>query len=472
MKKFLLSLLVLIPLAAQAQLTAPTADVTIPTTNLTGRAEYIYVFFDDHPIALTAAAADTSAFTWTTLNVPAVRLDTLQRDDSATVASLQNIPEGGYQLTVRNLVDSTAAIDTFTTWIFRDTFQVTGITFLQSCDELELTMHSGPSLYTAYQFYNFNDFLNDSTHAGEITLHGNNASEVRWSADRDIHDGVDNPDESWKAPQRYGVVRIADPPPMHDARYTVTVTDLFGKSGSYTMTDAIPAIAVHAKITAKELTPDGQEPPLNDIEANPPTDAEALFRVRFSQEQSLNAQRFYWKGFGEINQPLTRNAIVWSDSTANPAQWITPRMPYKNNWVDGYTPGSYNVRLTVRSETTGCVDSTEIRSIGVKPSNFNAQAIPNAFTPNGDGENDCFLFVKGQEPVSMEYINVAIFSRSGAPVYRYAGRSDAWEGWNGKLHNTGSDLADGVYYYILSGEGWDGQRYDTAEYKGVLHIFR
>ena len=147
MKKFLLSLLVLIPLAAQAQLTAPTADVTIPTTNLTGPAEYIYVFFDDHPIALTAAAADTSAFTWTTLNVPAVRLDTLQRDDSATVASLQNIPEGGYQLTVRNLVDSTAAIDTFTTWIFRDTFQVTGITFLQSCDELELTMHSGPSLY-------------------------------------------------------------------------------------------------------------------------------------------------------------------------------------------------------------------------------------------------------------------------------------------------------------------------------------
>ncbi|MDR2362338.1 MAG: gliding motility-associated C-terminal domain-containing protein [Prevotellaceae bacterium] len=462
------------PLAAhaQTQLSAPTADAVVATTSLTGRAEYIYIFFDNNPITLTATAADTSEFTWTTLNTADVRLDTIQHNDSLTTATLHAIPEGGYQVTIRNLTNPLAPPDTHTTWVFRDTFHVTGITAINSCEALELTMTSSPSLYTAYQFYNFNDYLRDSTHAGEITLHGNNTSEVLWSADNDIHKGVDNPDATWQSPQRYGVLRITTPPPMHDALYTVTVKDLFGKSSSYTMTETIPAIAVYAKITAKELTADGQETPIDDIETNPPTEAEALFRIRFSQEKSLNAHHYHWKGFADINQPLTRHTILWSDSTTNPAQWITPHTPYKGYQVDGYTPGSYNVRLRVQSATTGCIDSTEIQSIGVKPSNLNANAIPNAFTPNGDNENDIFRFINGQEPVSMEYIKISIFSRSGALVYRYQGRSDAWDGWNGKHQNTGSDLADGIYYYILTGEGWDGQIYDTAEYKGVLHIFR
>jgi gliding motility-associated-like protein len=477
MKKypFLLLLLAVVPAAAQAQLSAPTADATVATTSLSNpaRQETIYVFFDDTPAALTATAADTSTFIWTRLNVAGVRLDTVGRDDSVTVSSLHDLPEGGYRVTVYHLIDTAAPVDTFTTWVFRDTFHVTGITFRNSCEELELTMSSSPSIYTAYLFYNIDDYLRDSTLAGENTLHGNNTAGVEWSADRDIHEGVDEPDAFWQSPQRYGIVRITDPPPMHDARYSVTVTDLFGKSSSYTMTETIPAIAVYAKITAKEIAADGHEIPMDDIEASPPSDAEALFRVRFSQEKCLNAQRFLWKGFGDINQPFTRNVVFWSDSTSNSAApWVAPRMPYKGGWVDGYTPGSYVVRLTVRNPATGCIDSTEIRAIGVKPSSFNANAIPNAFTPNGDNDNDLFRFVNGQEPVSMEYIKVSVFSRSGALVYRYEGRADAWDGWNGKNNNTGSDLADGLYYYILSGEGWDGQMYNSAEYKGALHIFR
>jgi gliding motility-associated-like protein len=457
---------------AQAQLTAPTADAAIATTNLTGRAEHIYIFFDNNPITLTATTADTSTFIWTTLNLADARMDTLQRNDSLTTATLQNIPEGGYQVTIRNLADALAPIDTLTTWVFRDTFHVTGITAINTCEALELTLASSPSLYTAYQYYNFNDYLRDPAHAGEITLHGNNTSEILWSTNKDIHENVDNPDPSWQAPQRYGTIRIDNPPPMHDAIYTVTAKDLFGKTSAYTMTETIPAIAVYAKITAKELTHDGQETPIDDIETNPPTEAEALYRIRFTQQKSLNAQQYHWKGFGDVNQTLTRHAILWSDSTDNPSQWITPRMPYKGYTVDGYTPGTYNIRLRIQNTTTGCTDSTEIQSIGVKPSNLNANAIPNAFTPNGDNDNELFRFINGQEPVSMEYIKISIFSRSGTLVYRYQGRSDAWEGWNGKHQNTGSDLADGVYYYILTGEGWDGQIYDTAEYKGVLHIFR
>jgi hypothetical protein len=72
----------------------------------------------------------------------------------------------------------------------------------------------------------------------------------------------------------------------------------------------------------------------------------------------------------------------------------------------------------------------------------------------------------------MEYIKVYVFDRSGALVYRYEGRVDAWQGWNGQRMGTGGDVADGVYFYIVSGEGWDGKQYDTSEYKGAVHIFR
>jgi hypothetical protein len=72
----------------------------------------------------------------------------------------------------------------------------------------------------------------------------------------------------------------------------------------------------------------------------------------------------------------------------------------------------------------------------------------------------------------MEYINVYIYNRSGGLVYRYEGRYDAWEGWNGRMMGTGSDVSEGVYYYVISAKGWDSIEYNNKEYSGYLHLFR
>jgi gliding motility-associated-like protein len=137
--------------------------------------------------------------------------------------------------------------------------------------------------------------------------------------------------------------------------------------------------------------------------------------------------------------------------------------------VDGYVPGSYTVRLIVNNNY--CIDSAEVK-IMVAPSKLDAEAIPNAFTPNGDMQNDYFTFVEGKEPVSMEYIRVYVYNRSGGLVYRYEGAADAWQGWDGRFMGTGSDVAEGVYFYIINGDGWDGVRHNTSEYKGSVHLFR
>jgi gliding motility-associated-like protein len=144
-------------------------------------------------------------------------------------------------------------------------------------------------------------------------------------------------------------------------------------------------------------------------------------------------------------------------------------MPHKGQIVDGYVPGSYTVRLIVNN--MHCVDSAEVKIV-VAPSSLDPEAIPNAFTPNGDMQNDYFIFVDGKKPISMEYIRVYVYNRSGGLVYRYEGEADLWTGWDGRFMGTGNDMAEGIYFYIINGEGWDGERHNTSEYKGSVHLFR
>lgn len=66
--------------------------------------------------------------------------------------------------------------------------------------------------------------------------------------------------------------------------------------------------------------------------------------------------------------------------------------------------------------------------------------LPNAFTPNGDGQNDVFI----PYPFCfIERIDMQIFNRWGQIVYKTSDPNINWNGQNLK----GSDLAEGVYYY-------------------------
>jgi len=88
--------------------------------------------------------------------------------------------------------------------------------------------------------------------------------------------------------------------------------------------------------------------------------------------------------------------------------------------------------------------------------------IPNAITPNGDGNNDEFRpFVDTWNGVNRHHIMV--FNRWGEKVWE----SDNFEqGWDGK--RNGSYVADGTYYWVL--EVFYGPQDTKQTLKGTLSI--
>lgn len=415
----------------------------------------------EHPAGVNAE------FNWYRLNLADTTLDLYHQDTNVPFSLITGLQEGGYQLVVRNLADLSAPVDTFTTWLFRDTFRIDEVRYEIDCDALQLNMLTTPSIYASYTIYNFNDFLHPP-HAGETIF--SRAHTVRWTPvdangnETEIFPGVDNPDQTWRT--RINTRTYIDaPPPLAAAAYKLEVEDVFYKKAVYTTPYTINAIAVYANPVVEALDKEGH---WKDAGEEP--EGEALYRTRFDHSRSVNAGRYQWKGFANKEQPNGDKTLVWTDSTTHSNDYIYPRMPYKGQVYDGYTPGAYQVRLIVRNAV--CVDSASIRYITVVPSSFDAGAIPNVFTPNGDNQNDIFTFVKGKEPISLEYIKVYIYNRSGGLVYSYEGRSDEWQGWDGRMTGSRGDAADGVYYYVISGQGWDDKDYSSKEYTGYLHLFR
>jgi gliding motility-associated-like protein len=68
--------------------------------------------------------------------------------------------------------------------------------------------------------------------------------------------------------------------------------------------------------------------------------------------------------------------------------------------------------------------------------------LPYAFTPNGDGRNDLFVPFPY---TSVERIQLDIFDRWGAVVFR---TEDPAIEWDGRAQSTGRPCSDGVYFYV------------------------
>lgn len=96
----------------------------------------------------------------------------------------------------------------------------------------------------------------------------------------------------------------------------------------------------------------------------------------------------------------------------------------------------------------GCGDSTT-RLVNVLTNDCNI-AIPNVFTPNGDGTNDFFV-ITGIETFPGSHLT--IFDRWGIKVYDDV---NYLNNWNGRSLN-GKDATDGTYYYVLNVS--DGRAY-------------
>ena len=134
------------------------------------------------------------------------------------------------------------------------------------------------------------------------------------------------------------------------------------------------------------------------------------------------------------------NKYIWSSATQ-------PLFLNDNNIASptSFTSSTKKYFVTGIDTLTSCrnIDSiTVLVTTGNNPLLF----IPNAFSPNADGINDCFK-IKPQG--RLKYFQLIIFNRMGNRVFFTTNANDCWDGtYNGKLQNSGNF----VYYLKIINE--------------------
>lgn len=122
--------------------------------------------------------------------------------------------------------------------------------------------------------------------------------------------------------------------------------------------------------------------------------------------------------------------------------------------------GVYDVTL-VGTSAEGCSNNTAGQIIVYYPDMD--YEFPNIFTPNGDNNNDLFSLVFEEWVASIE---IVILNRWGNVVFE---SNDINFTWNGKVHNTGTDCTEGVYFYKATLTDYSGE---SVQEHGYVHLHR
>ncbi len=120
-----------------------------------------------------------------------------------------------------------------------------------------------------------------------------------------------------------------------------------------------------------------------------------------------------------------------------------------------------NIDYTVMgTDANGCVATAQV-TLTVGSDCQLGYYVPNAFSPNGDGNNDVFRVRTGDSPKSFRML---VFNRFGGKVFE---SSTISEGWNGMV--GGSPLSTGTYVYVIAITTSAGAVIDR---KGTLELVR
>ncbi len=126
----------------------------------------------------------------------------------------------------------------------------------------------------------------------------------------------------------------------------------------------------------------------------------------------------------------------------------------KNSPKHLYTDtGSYTVSLVAMAGEFFCPDTMQ-KTIRIEELPTLLINIPNVFTPDGDGVND--LFEIQNADVNCKFESIIIYSRWGGIVYQ----GDAGVFWDGTFE--GEKVANGVYYFVLKGDGYETPGFVTV----------
>ena len=178
----------------------------------------------------------------------------------------------------------------------------------------------------------------------------------------------------------------------------------------------------------------------------------------------------------ERNRPTSQTLVVGSDysgplevafySNPTPAalyyRWAiyksTELLVTRNDQDIRYTfsePGSYRVVCAVNNATCTS-DSTEM-TVAISESYL---AVPNVFTPNGDGKNDEFRVAYR----SLREFHCWVYNRWGKLVYEW---TDPAKGWDGTIN--GRPAAEGAYFYVIRALGTDAAKNASYTMKAVYN---
>jgi len=131
-----------------------------------------------------------------------------------------------------------------------------------------------------------------------------------------------------------------------------------------------------------------------------------------------------------VNGTNPRDVIRWYPSTGLSCT------DCPNPTVQPDTNAIYYVEVTTPE---GCISNAQATLLLRTQCEGDPIVIPNAFTPNNDGEND-FLYVRGIADINI----FRVFSRNGECVFQ---TEDVTQGWDGKFKNE--DMNPGVFVYYV-----------------------
>ncbi len=227
-------------------------------------------------------------------------------------------------------------------------------------------------------------------------------------------------------------VRQVYDPPAKDTEYTLMVTDRFGCETSVNVT-------YHSIVTKASFKAD-------------PMSGEAPLKVNFTNNSENGDPGLYeWFIFRDLDE-IKKDPSVPVDSILDTAVDVDLTYSFERS-------GTYMVKL-VSKKATGdmvCTDTVYLEDYIMVDTSF--VAVPNVFTPNGDGTNDNFV-VKFW---SMEKVKISVFNRWGRTVHVWEsnnvkGFENTWmeSVWDGRI--GGRYASPGVYFYVVKGTGRDGKK--------------
>jgi len=256
------------------------------------------------------------------------------------------------------------------------------------------------------------------------------------------------------------------PTPAIDTKFTLIDTlskKLMGKEEKYD-TDTFYTEAVVAYPIMKVDMKVDQEVDANS--SNWKKDAEGRVMMAFSEtfEQAI-ADTSNFKTSAPVtidlmcipSERVSNTGFVWDFIQGVYAEQgnFDGALPNYNAQINAYKfeePGLHCVRLTVTSVNGKCKSS----SYGCFRVAESGLWIPNAFSPNGDGDNDEFRVAYR----SISSFECNIYDEWGNKVYE---SDDITTGWDGDGHSLG------VYFYIIEAKGTDGVSYKK---KGTVSLLR